>query len=823
MIFRQTLLAAVILLFSTIASAQPGALDASFNPNDLGFGQGNGASDIRCVVIQPDGRIIVGGSFSTYNSLPRKGITRMDMNGNIDPDFDPGTGIAGPIGPAPFVNAVLLQPDGKILAGGSFSSFNTSPINSIVRMASDGSPDPTFDPGSGAGSSSIRAMALQPDGKVLIAGDFIAFNGSPFNRICRLNADGSLDGTFLPGTGADGQISSMVLLPDGKIIIGGAFNNYNGTQRKGIARLDAGGALDATFSAPISFIPDPIDVSSLVVQPDGKVLFGVSQLAQFLDRSYGRMNLDGTLDESFALINNYVISAMGIEPDGDVLLAIGGGVVKRVDAAGTLDTGFNISPVPNASVKAVAVQANGRIILGGTFNDFGGRVRVGVARSEPDGTLDQTFNAGTSANNEVYGMAIQSDGKLILSGIFSNYNDSIRKNLVRIEEDGELDLTFDPGASVSGGVIEASLVQPDGKIIIAGSFNTYNGIPRSRIARLNTDGTLDTTFDPGTGATLGSPTVIHTMALLPDGKLLVAGQFAMFNGSNHFNIARLEPDGTPDSFVMDFPGVVLGPIYSVALQSDGKVIFAYRQSASVKVARLLSNGAVDASFNIGSATAPTTYTIRSIFIQPDGKIIVGGRFDTFNSISRPNLVRLNADGTVDNTFDPGTGTDGTVHTIAMQVDGKFMIGGDFTTYDGAPSGHFLRLLGTGARDDGFDTGSGADGVVNSILVRPDQDMYIAGAFVSYDGTGRNRVAGVLGGNSTGVPTSGNVKVQHYPWPNPTRSILYLPERTSGSILNTDGRIVQRFTSRTSIDIGSLVPGSYMIRTNQGGTMRFVKE
>ena len=184
------------------------------------------------LAVQPDGQILLGGVFNSLNGTNRNGIARLNSNGTVDNSFVPAT--------ASYVrvSALALQADGKVLAGGGyFGTVNGTNTYGITRFHANGSYDAAFNTGTGTGGGSqVVSVALQPDGKVLIAGSFTNFNGTSRNGLARLNANGSLDGGFNPGAGAKG-ISSIALQSDGRILIGGGFLTYNGVLRPFVARL----------------------------------------------------------------------------------------------------------------------------------------------------------------------------------------------------------------------------------------------------------------------------------------------------------------------------------------------------------------------------------------------------------------------------------------------------------------------------------------------------------------------------------------------------------------------------------------------------------
>ncbi|MFN7155716.1 MAG: IPTL-CTERM sorting domain-containing protein, partial [Acidovorax sp.] len=228
-----------------------GTLDAGFNPDVP-----NGL--VYSLAVQPDGKVLVGGAFTTLVGQPRNRIARLNADGTLDAAFNPDANNA--------VFSLAVQPDGKVLVGGSFTSVGGQMRNRIARLNADGTLDAGFNPGAG---STVLSVAVQPDGKVLVGGQFTTLVGQPRNRIARLNADGTLDAGFNPD--ANNSVFSVAVQPDGKVLVGGSFTSVGGQMRNRIARLNADGTLDADFN------PDAnSDVSSLAVQPDGKVLVGGS-------------------------------------------------------------------------------------------------------------------------------------------------------------------------------------------------------------------------------------------------------------------------------------------------------------------------------------------------------------------------------------------------------------------------------------------------------------------------------------------------------------------------------------------------------------------
>jgi uncharacterized delta-60 repeat protein len=739
---------------------------------------------------QPDGKIIIVGFFTRYNGVGRKGIARINADGSLDPTFNPGTGANGP------VESFALQPDGKILIGGYFTSYNGNARNYIARLNADGSLDATFNPGTGA-SSLVESIVLQPDGKILIGGWFTSYNGTARNRIARLNADGSLDATFNPGTGASSTVNSIALQPDGKILIGGSFTSFNGMSRDRIARLNADGSLDATFN-PGTGASNP--VYSFALQPDGKILIG-GFFTSYNGTSRGRiarLNPDGSLDATFnpGTGANGDVRSIALQPDGKIFvagsfLAFNGTSINniaRLKTTGQLDPFFHPLAGFNGSIGVIVQQPDGKILVGGAFTQYGGTMRNRLARLNPNGTLDIFFNPGGGANGNVQSLALQPDGKILVGGAFTNFNGAQDNYITRLNTNGTLDVLFITGTRANGW-IGSIAVQPDGKILIAGDFTLYNGTPRNHIARLNADGSLDVSFDPGSG----TDGWIGAMVLQPDGKILIGGEFTEYNGVGHNRIARLNSDGSLDAAFYSGTGVV------------------------------------------GTANE----SLSTIVMQPDGKILIGGEFTLYNGTPRHNVARLNPNGTLDLTFDPGSGVGFTagpaVLNMALQSDGKVLIAGYFSDFDGTLRNHIARLNADGSLDASFDPGTGVGGTFNThlsaVAVQTDGKILIGGEFSAYDGVTGKRIARLLGDSNLGVTEELESDSPYTLYPNPSHGIFYLeaPADTRFEVYDLrGGRLMEGTVDNGSyaLDLSAYSKGMYLLRVQSGNrveTRRLVRE
>ena len=763
------LLATLVFFISLSLSAQAyaalaGELDASFNPSDIGFGNGDGANNtVKTTVLQADGKIVIGGSFTSYNSTAANRVGRLNTDGTLDSAFSVGTGANNTVW------TLAGQPDNQILVGGQFTSYNGSAINRIMRLNSDGSLDASFNPGSGA-NAHVLAIGVQPDSRILIGGSFTSFDGIGMSRIARLNSDGSRDITFSVGTGANNDIYAICLQADGKILIGGDFTSYNGTAVNRIARLNSDGTLDATFS-----IGSGIDgagyvhVHVMTIQPDGKILAG-GQFASYNGNSSNslvRLNDDGTFDTSFttgtgiATAVGYsapIVNTVAVQSDGDLLVGgwfftyqgVASNGLVRLNNNGLVDTGFNVAIGFNSTVNSLNIQTDHRIVIGGSFGAFNNTGNNDATRLNIDGSLANDFNIGSGASgDQIKTVALQADGKILLGGAFNRYNGMLSNRIARLLPNGSIDATFNIGIGADNSIGRLA-VQSDGKIIIGGGFTSYNGTAINRIARLNTDGSLDSTFNVGSGIG-GASRWVEPINIQADGKILVAGYFSSYNGTAMSNLARLNTDGSLDATFNIGTGTN-DAIYAVATQQDGKILiggnFTSYNGASVwRLARLNTDGSLDATFNM-SSSGPNG-AIYAITELPDGKILIGGGFSSYKGTPITGLTRLNSDGSLDTTFNSGTGA--YLVTFALQPDGKIIVGGNFTSYNGTPRNRIARVNSDGSLDTTFNVGTGINGTTGpnvwSVAAQTDGKLLLGGQFTSYNTIGRNRIVRISSGDT----------------------------------------------------------------------------
>jgi len=419
----------------------------------------------------------------------------------------------------------------------------------------------------------------------------------------------------------------------------------------------------------------------------------------------------------------------------------------------------------NGDVLALALQTNGQILAGGSFTIVNGTPENFVARLNPDGSLDSAgfLNGLAGANGTVLAVVCQTDGRVIIGGAFTSADGIFRNYIARLMTDGSLDTSFNPGAGASGLVysLAETFVNGSREIYVGGAFSTISGGYSPNIARLNNGGTLDTTFAVGSGPNAQ----VYAIAAYPTnsalaGRVLIGGAFTNVNGFALNHIARLNGDGS-----------------------------------------------VDTNFDLNMGANDM---VRAIVIQNDGCILIGGDFTNVNGVVLNHIARLNTDGTLDTNFtanitnNVSMGANGSVEAIAVQADNRIVLAGQFTQANGVTRNHITRLMPNGAVDPTINFGDGANGTIDALVVQPaNQMLVIGGGFTQYDDQPAAHIARIYGGSVAGSGllqfTSGAYQVDEK-----GGQALVTIERTGGtSGTNVDGSVSVSFDTSD----GSAVAGT----------------
>jgi len=632
-----------------------------------------------------DERLYVVGGFTSVNGISKTNIARLLPDGTVDSSFTPG--VIPPSDPA--LTHLTVQPDGHaIVAYGS----NT------IRLNLDGSVDETFNSGLGY-FPATGSLYAQPDGRILVQGAAPA--GIPRSNLWRLSADGTFDWSFHAGTGVTNTSENWMRdyrvvtpLTDRKIMVGGGFNGIDGSWRAIIARLygaDLQPVLPRILKHPVSLALR--ETHSMTLSSDV-----VSFERPSIEWRKDDIPLPGRTNLSFN------VESVSLADAGEYTVVFSNSVgtatstVARVTVdppatgPGSLDLQYSGGTRAEDYVYNIVVDREDRALI--SVRDSNWADTRPLRRLTYDGLSDPSFRLGRIVSGDgeyVYTTLLTPNEEIQIGGFFRSIDGIERRNIARLKPDGELDTDFAPSPGASH-MVFGSALDPDGKTVIGGSFDKVNGIPRGGLARINRDGSLDLTFN---SANTFSNRSLGSVQRLPTEKYLLGAT------------TRLNADGTVDDLF--YVGPIAGGIYDSLVLPNGDILIAgsFTNVSSLPrnlIARLRAlDGLVDVSFS-----APPLYClpedgIYGIARQPDGKIVIAGRFSIgTNTLVTNSVARLNANGTLDTNFTPvvvggfrqwSSYYKSYAGKLAIQSDGGILVGGDFTLINGYARTNLARLNG----------------------------------------------------------------------------------------------------------------------------------
>lgn len=733
--------------------------------------------------------------------------------GTIDPDFETGWLAGG------HLNRIKILPDSSILAAGYLRTFNDMAVQNFVKLNSDLTVDETFvaNMGTAFSGDDIQDIAVQSDGKILVAGDFYAFNGIEKYDIVRLHADGTLDESFNAAVNAESSvINSVVVQEDGKIMIAGDFISVNGTDRSCVARLLEDGSVDPGFTTGTGFNSESDYVTQIAQDADG----------------------------------NYLLIGYFDSYDGNPLAEEN---MLRLHADGSFDASFAVSGFTTFYPYAVRALEDGKMYVGGTLNDSPPDYGDGIFRLNYDGSIDYSFNVELSFEAfSVYDI-LPVDDAVYISGRIS-YFDDMENGIIRLNSDGTIDPAFYTGYGILNTSALVSITKsidifPDGRVLIAGAFNQVDHHAYNCIARLYADGSPDL-FNTHHA---GHSEICNILTEFPDGGYLVSSGSVAGSFDNieplQTGLVKINYNGSVDTFYSEFltgdsvltpgkvvrdsveevymlgysnlelgtyhdlawmhldyagnllsytiPGYISGVYYDYVLQPDGKLIVCgwiseYNGDAVPFIMRLNSDATLDTEFmsNIGDGPSGGlgNYTyLSALLIQSDGKIIVAGNFDEWNGSVIEDMVRLNTDGSPDVTFNAGAGYytdifgyDPIITSMQITADNKILVAGKFNNWAGSYKGGIVRLLPDGSPDLSFDIGNASNLYINKIEQQSDGKIILMGTFDAFNGyTG---LEGIVR-----LEPDGSMD-ESFLHPNPYTSTEAIQHSLSG-ILRADGHLI----------------------------------
>lgn len=766
---------------------------------------------IKDMALQADGKIVVVGGFSNVNGTSSRFIVRLNTDGTIDNSFIVAGFGTFSNSPYQFASSLVIRPDGKILVGGALWRYGTAYQNSLFLLNTDGTLDTSFTPS--IPEYDVSKMTLLSNGQIILC-----FQGNA--ALKKLNADGSIDNSFnftnqfTNASGNTGIINTVVEEADGKLLVGGRFTKVNNLSYKDFARLNSDGTLNTQYSASgfsvTSYLSDNyVGVSTILIQNDGKIILGgdfIKYQTNNID-SIVRLNPDFTIDTTFVggidtqalWQDNYAsssFSCLASHPDGDIIgvgsfhsyngVAING--VVKINNDGSKESNFNnICRGFDESVKQFELQPDGKILCIGRFHAYNGVFKNRFLRLNADGSLDESFNVSAepfmNENDIPWDIKLQTDGKIMVASngrFYYEYNANFPAKggaLVRLNADGSLDPTFndlsiDNYFRIRGQCLSVA-IQADGKILAAGGLYYGNSSSIIYMARFNTDGSLDPSFQ----YSLNLP--VSKIELQQDGKII-----AMATANNTTaKIIRLFDTGAIDpSFTLATSLSTFNRSMHISLQPDDTLLLTINSpnTSRYKIAKLNNDGSINTAFNFTPINQHLFSTEDATAVLPNGKIL----YAVTNVINPAGLLRVNSDGTADSSFNIGTGF-GTEYNFStdkiavMKVlpDGKILCGGGLRTFQDVSERSIVRLIDTSLANTAF---------------------------------------------------SENTNLMIYP--NPSHDILNIPsvdDKSRFKIYNTLGQEV--YASKIEdhkVDISNLSAGIYILEVNVNSTIKrqkFLKE
>jgi uncharacterized delta-60 repeat protein len=773
--------------------------------------------DVSAIAVLPDDAILIAGRFAELGEEPRSRLAQLRPDGSLDTSLAPI--VLGTTG-WDYIETILVQPDGKILIGGGFFTVNGVARGKLARLHADGTVDDTFRPVVTSGRE-VTAMALQPDGKLIVAGDFSIVRGAESIDtqrfgLARFHPDGTLDTGFAPAVIASGDspgdINTLALDALGRVYIGGSFSRVGGQPRKNMARLLPDGTVDPAFAPEFG-----TGVRCLVLEAQGTVLVAASEawgrptagLVRLLnDAATDQLTVDATgridwrrggsapevdrvwveasdrqgggftsLGEATRSAQGWTFSGAALPPGGQVRAQA---EVRVGYAGGSMTRVASIAPIGRPGSSHLEFFLNGTPVVSGAALDFPTaaglpvelnlQVRHAGETSIPplSVAIDGPDAARFAVVRPLPALGAGGDSELGLR--FSPLDVGNRSARLRLTAPGvgpiEFSLTatavlstdtslaslaivdwtlqpaFSPGLTdyateVAVTVPEVRLIAPpnhpaarlrvDGRevadpaagtgIPLTGEWTTAvlevtaqdgvsKGIYRLVVHRRPNPrpGDLDPSFIADV-----DPARFWKGVPQPDGGVMI--QERISGPPSGMQLRRLKPDGSQDPGFLPYlaAGGFSNPLAVISLPDGGYLVSASANESGTSTpvfVRLRKNGVPDLDFGLRPGFPVLPARLQCLAVQPDGGILLGGSFTSIGGIARTSIARLNSSGVLDVSFSPvlassSTLNPPTVACLAVQADGRILVGGTFARVDGVNRQFLARLERDGRLDPGF--------------------------------------------------------------------------------------------------------------------------
>jgi uncharacterized delta-60 repeat protein len=777
-----------ILLFQINSFSQAGMIDDSLNPNDtIDHDKIGPSSAVNAILVNSDDSFIIGGEYQMYNNDTTGGyLTATDRLGNVNKSF---LSNGAPNGT---VHCIVRQSDGQLLVGGDFSSFSNIAAGRLIRLNPDGSFDSSFSIGTGF-DESVRGVLEQPDGKLIVYGDFESYNGITQHKVIRLNPDGSQDFSFYTTTEifTSSDLYTGVLLQNGAMVFGGRISRYSGLNVGNLLKLNPNGTVESIFTANRK-----VDeyVHSIVVQKDGKLLVA-GEFDDYNGTSITggimRISYMGVLDNSFKYIGPSgwgsleSVKTIQLLNNGNIII----GHMYHTENVVLLDTnGLKINSLYNGlgniPVRTIKELNSGQIIIGGNFGYFTDRFDFSVKHSRKYLSVRNTDFTPTH-------------DFLKLEGAHGYIKQIIKT------KDNKFYINGDVGHYNH---TEGQLLRIDINGNIDTVFNPKHGfkgyrfaeittdyknrliissVDRFSLARLNPDGSEDTTFI--SGLDLEQYQSVYQFNVLPSNKIIITGSFTLYrhNGVNVLTnrIALLNEDGTLDTTFSSGNGFN-NRVHVTKTQRDGKIIIA-GEFSNYNGTSVNGICRIDTNGLLDTSFNPANYSMTfpdDIEELTDGRILIGGVKASFLGVDTMKLICLNADGSSCSTFKNTGEIDGGIHGIIEDSTGVIVIG-EFSNFYGFTSKGIIRLHSDGTIDSSYTSAGAANDMLYTGCALKNNQLLVGGNFSTINGKDKNFLAKLNGGTRI-VTSQTNVKAEEYLiYPNPNNGQFYVIGSTVPLVIN----------------------------------------
>ncbi len=740
----QSLLLLTLLVLPIIGWGQnTGDLDTTFNYGNekiYQFNNGKGTEgEISTTLIQPDGKILIGGGFRKYNGLDCKRLLRLNIDGTIDTSFNFKEWNDGEF-------KMALQNDGKIIVHGSFSCTPKMQHDLLIRLNANGTLDKTFQVKNDL-TASFKNILIRKDGKIIISVTNLNSIELKDVSIIQLNADGSLDKEFYKNKPNYKNILTTSLLSDGRLLIYRRINDleFPNTELETVI-LKENGTLDTAYRTDLG--NKNLKFLSLVKSDNSLIYFNSDSIgAPPTVRKLTRILTNGDIDSNLFLSKSLPVKdicSIEIQPDGKPIISLYNKQpyshyiyrVVRLNKDGRIDLTFDVNIEKGVDDINILFQRK-LFFIKRKYRDY--NFISQVERYNFDGSVDKEFNKPNYSEYSGVGASIGlENGKLIISGHFDTFNGIKCNKIARLYNNGSVDTTFkfNPKPEWKLSRINHLVLLSDGKLLVNCGFETKRFDSYSVLLRLHPNGEIDTTYRIDTSR--GNK--ITCLKLTSEGKILVSGDFSPFSYRQGKGVVRLNPDGTIDeSFKLDFTfePSEYGSVNSLELQPDGKILIVgsfnlISNKLNYKgIARLLPNGKLDKSFRFTNANR-RHYIIKDAALLPDGKILIarGWNKDTVAYYFKPmTLVRLNTNGTIDRSFNHTTEFE-IISKIYIQPGGKIMFLNQRWKDSGNPS-YLVQLNPNGSFDKLILKEPGVNSHIGDVLFLGNKKLIVFGSFSNY--------------------------------------------------------------------------------------------